>query len=156
MSLSELLNYTSQNDNVAVAIKPIYINKTNLASKSDSLFMSSKNNNQNDYFVWIYKIIISNDSNFELNLQKYDLTTISEAGIVRRISPEQSQSKLINMDLKIKPNSVFETNDVISLSCRSGIMYGECVFANRKGDIEYKIKIPPISLDSGDSKKMAN
>lgn len=156
MSLSELVNYTSQNDNIAVAIKPMYINKTNLGSKAESLFMSSRNYGQNDYFVWIYKIIISNDSNFELSLQKYDLTTISEAGIIRKILPEQSQSKLINIDLKIKPNSVFETNDVVSLACRSGIMYGECVFANRKADIEYKIKIPPISLDSGDSKKMAN
>ncbi len=156
MSLVDLINYTNQNEDIAVAIKPIYVNKTNLSGKAESMFMTNKTHGQADFFIWIYKVIVSNDSNLELTLQKYNLTTINENGLIKKLLPDQSNNGLMNIGLKIKPNSVFETNDIVSLSSRSGIMYGECIFVNKNASIEYKIKIPFISLDSGDSKKMPN
>jgi uncharacterized protein affecting Mg2+/Co2+ transport len=155
MKTFDLSHYISQVDDIAIAIKPTYLSKANDMTKVES-FVSDSKKWSRDFFVWSYKIMITNDSKNQLDLIKYELKTISEDGIIRIITEDQCKSNLINGNVSINSGSVFESNEVIVMMSRSGIIYGECIFTDRKSKAKVIIKISPISLDSEDSKRMAN
>jgi uncharacterized protein affecting Mg2+/Co2+ transport len=155
MKTFDLSHYISQVDDIAIAIKPTYLSKANDMTKIES-FVSESKKWSRDFFVWSYKIIITNDSKNPLDLIKYELKTISEDGMITVITENQCKSNLIKGKVSINSGSVFESNEVIVMMSRSGIIYGECIFYDKESNANVVIKISPISLDSEDSRQMAN
>ncbi len=148
--------YTNHTNDIYISINPTYINKASKTNKMELLF-NGRNLSQ-DLFVWSYKITISNESSSALTLAKYELKTISETGIIRDFfnGDESNRANFSNKMKLIKPESIIESNEIIVLPCRSAILFGKFIFSNIKKDVDLIVNIGPVSLDSKDSKNMAN
>lgn len=129
-----LIMYESTTRNIRVIVKPQYLEEQ---SKPDE-----------NYFVWAYRVIIENngDETVKLNRRYWEIT--DSAGRVQEVRG----AGVVGEQPRLKPGESFEYTSGAPLATASGFMSGCYYMQNADGE-EFDVQIPGFALDQPHSNK---